>query len=222
MRSTSINININYRYTMPPVKNSSQINISLNNQFLQSFNLSSKQEANRLLLQIPVLQSLLNSKTNVSIPALKLSATNQLRFNFKYINPMPGGSVNNCITFQPVQNHVVISNNSTINFSKYYHFIPMPNLRAFANAGFPFSQMANLSQTITVMPKAPNKAQIKTLLNTVSFIGAQTGFPAINLTVTNNSSTIQSKNANIIIISSIPNKLKNNKQINLLVQATKS
>ncbi len=24
------------------------------------------------------------------------------------MNPMPGGSVDNCITFQPVQNHVVI------------------------------------------------------------------------------------------------------------------
>ena len=53
---------------------------------------------------------------------------------------MPGGSVDNCITFQPVQNHVVIGDDSTIDFSKYYHFIPMPDLRAFANAGFPFSR----------------------------------------------------------------------------------
>ncbi len=89
---------------------------------------------------------------------------------------MPGGSVDNCITFQPVQNHVVIGDDSTIDFSKYYHFIPMPDLRAFANAGFPFSRMADLSQTITVMPKTPNEAQMETLLNTVGFIGAQTGF----------------------------------------------
>ncbi|MDM4920348.1 cellulose biosynthesis cyclic di-GMP-binding regulatory protein BcsB [Escherichia coli] len=58
---------INYRYTMPPVKDSSRMDISLNNQFLQSFNLSSKQEANRLLLRIPVLQGLLDGKTDVSI-----------------------------------------------------------------------------------------------------------------------------------------------------------
>ncbi|MDU3048470.1 MAG: cellulose biosynthesis cyclic di-GMP-binding regulatory protein BcsB, partial [Escherichia coli] len=175
------------------VKDSSRMDISLNNQFLQSFNLSSKQEANRLLLRIPVLQGLLDGKTDVSIPALKLGATNQLRFDFEYMNPMPGGSVDNCITFQPVQNHVVIGDDSTIDFSKYYHFIPMPDLRAFANAGFPFSRMADLSQTITVMPKAPNEAQMETLLNTVGFIGAQTGFPAINLTVTDDGSTIQGK-----------------------------
>lgn len=193
MRSTGIDMDINYRYTMPPVKDSSRMDISLNNQFLQSFNLSSKQEANRLLLRIPVLQGLLDGKTDVSIPALKLGATNQLRFDFEYMNPMPGGSVDNCITFQPVQNHVVIGDDSTIDFSKYYHFIPMPDLRAFANAGFPFSRMADLSQTITVMPKAPNEAQMETLLNTVGFIGAQTGFPAINLTVTDDGSTIQGK-----------------------------
>ncbi|HDT2181218.1 TPA: UDP-forming cellulose synthase catalytic subunit [Escherichia coli] len=222
MRSTGIDMDINYRYTMPPVKDSSRMDISLNNQFLQSFNLSSKQEANRLLLRIPVLQGLLDGKTDVSIPALKLGATNQLRFDFEYMNPMPGGSVDNCITFQPVQNHVVIGDDSTIDFSKYYHFIPMPDLRAFANAGFPFSRMADLSQTITVMPKTPNEAQMETLLNTVGFIGAQTGFPAINLTVTDDGSTIQGKDADIMIIGGIPDKLKDDKQIDLLVQATES
>lgn len=222
MRSTGIDMDINYRYTMPPVKDSSRMDISLNNQFLQSFNLSSKQEANRLLLRIPVLQGLLDGKMDVSIPALKLGATNQLRFDFEYMNPMPGGSVDNCITFQPVQNHVVIGDDSTIDFSKYYHFIPMPDLRAFANAGFPFSRMADLSQTITVMPKTPNEAQMETLLNTVGFIGAQTGFPAINLTVTDDGSTIQGKDADIMIVGGIPDKLKDDKQIDLLVQATES
>ena len=77
------------------------------------------------MLRLPVLQGLLDGKTDVSIPALKLGAVNQLRFNFQYMNPMPGGSVENCITFQPVQNHVVIGDDSTIDFSKYYHFIAM-------------------------------------------------------------------------------------------------
>ncbi|MCQ4010726.1 hypothetical protein FK521_30520, partial [Klebsiella pneumoniae] len=32
-------------------------------------------------------------------------------------------------------------------FSKYYHFIALPDLRVFANAGFPYSRMADLSDT---------------------------------------------------------------------------
>ncbi|VEB03873.1 cellulose synthase regulator protein [Klebsiella pneumoniae] len=80
------------------------------------------------------------------------------------MNPMPGGSIDNCITFQPVQNHVVIGDDSTIDFSKYYHFIALPDLRVFANAGFPYSRMADLSDTLVVVPKAPTQGQVATLL----------------------------------------------------------
>lgn len=158
LRSNGIDMDLNYRYTSPPTKDSSRLDISLNNQFLQAFSLNSTQETNRLLLRLPVLQGLLDGKTDVSIPALKLGAMNQLRFDFRYMNPMPGGSVDNCITFQPVPNHVVIGDDSTIDFSKYYHFIAMPDLRAFANAGFPFSRMADLSDTLAVMPDEADRA----------------------------------------------------------------
>ncbi|HFK3153566.1 cellulose biosynthesis cyclic di-GMP-binding regulatory protein BcsB [Citrobacter sedlakii] len=222
LRSTGIDMNLNYRYTTPPTKDSSRMDISLNNQFLQAFSLTSNEKNNRLLLRLPVLQGLLDGKTDVSIPALKLGAVNQLRFDFEYMNPMPGGTVDNCITFQPVPNHVVIGDDSTIDFSKYYHFIAMPDLRAFANAGFPFSRMADLSDTIAVMPKTPNEAQMETLLEATGTIGAQTGFPTINLTITQDGSQIQGKDADILIIGTIPDKLKDEKRIDLLVQAAQS
>ncbi len=174
------------------------------------------------MLRLPVLQGLLDGKTDVSIPALKLGAVNQLRFNFQYMNPMPGGSVENCITFQPVQNHVVIGDDSTIDFSKYYHFIAMPDLRAFANASFPFSRMADLSESIVVMPKAANEGQVATLLDTMGTVGAQTGLPAINVTVTDDGSQIQNKDADIMVIGNIPDKLKDEKRVDLLVQAAQS
>lgn len=198
------------------------MDISLNNQFLQSFGLISTQDNNQLMLRLPVLQGLLDGKTDVSIPALKLGAVNQLRFDFQYMNPMPGGSADNCITFQPVQNHVVIGDESTIDFSKFYHFLAMPDLRAFANASFPFSRMADLSESIVVMPKAPNEAQVTTLLDTMASMGAQTGLPAINVTLTDDGSQIQNKDADIMLIGSIPDKLKDEKRVDLLVKATQS
>lgn len=222
LRTNGIDINLNYRYTAPATKDSSRMDISLNNQFLQSFSLTSSRETNRLMLRLPVLQGLLDGKTDVSIPALKLGAVNQLRFNFQYMNPMPGGSVENCITFQPVQNHVVIGDDSTIDFSKYYHFIAMPDLRAFANASFPFSRMADLSESIVVMPKAANEGQVATLLDTMGTVGAQTGLPAINVTVTDDGSQIQNKDADIMVIGNIPDKLKDEKRVDLLVQAAQS
>ncbi|WP_312632766.1 cellulose biosynthesis cyclic di-GMP-binding regulatory protein BcsB [Pseudescherichia sp.] len=222
LRSTGIDMDLNYRYTAPPTKDSSRMDISLNNQFLQSFSLTSNQDTNRLLLRLPVLQGLLDGKTAVTIPALQLGALNQLRFDFQYMNPMPGGTVDNCVTFQPVQNRVVIGDDSTIDFSKYYHFIAMPDLRAFANAGFPFSRMADLADTIVVLPANPTQGQLATLLDSIGQLGAQTGLPAVNLTLTNDGSQIQNKDADVLVIGTIPDSLKDDKRIDLLVQATQS
>jgi hypothetical protein len=222
MRSNGIDMDLKYRYTAPPIKDSSRMDISLNNQFLQAFNLQPNEENSKLLLRLPVLQGLLDGKNDVAIPALRLGAANQLRFDFSYMNPMPGGSIENCITFQPVQNHVVIEDESTIDFSNYYHFIAMPDLRSFANAGFPFSRMADLSQTIVVVNKEPKPAQVNAMLDALGTIGAQTGFPGINVTLTDDASTIQGKDADIMIVGTIPDRLKDDKRVDLLVDAAKS
>ncbi|WP_174510199.1 cellulose biosynthesis cyclic di-GMP-binding regulatory protein BcsB [Klebsiella oxytoca] len=222
LRANGIDMDLNYRYTMPPIKDSSRMDVSLNDQFLQSFSLNSTQEVSKLMLRLPVLQGLLDGNSEVTIPALRLGAMNQLRFDFQYMNPMPGGSIDNCITFQPVSNHVVIGDDSTIDFSKYYHFIAMPDLRVFANAGFPYSRMADLSDTLIVVPKAPTEGQVATLLSSVGGIGAQTGLAAINMQVTDDGSKIKDKDADLLLIGAIPPELKDESKINLLVEATKS
>lgn len=222
LRTNGIDMKLNYRYTAPPTKDSSRMDISLNNQFLRSFSLTGGQETNQLLMRLPVIQGLLDGKTDVAIPALQLGAINQLRFDFQYMNPLTGGTVDNCVTFQSVPNRVVIADDSTIDFSNYYHFLAMPDLRAFANAGFPFSRMADLSESIVVMPKTPNQTQVSTLLEAVGTIGAQTGFPAMNLTLTDDGSQLQNKDADIMVIGSIPDALKDDKRIDLLVDATRS
>jgi hypothetical protein len=50
LRANGIDMNLNYRYTMPPIKDSSRMDISLNDQFLQSFSLNSSQDVNKLIL----------------------------------------------------------------------------------------------------------------------------------------------------------------------------
>lgn len=222
LRSNGIDMDLKYRYTMPAIKDSSRMDINLNNQFLQSYNLSSSQDTNSLLLRLPLVQGLIDGKNEVSIPALRLGATNQLRFDFQYTNPMPGGTVENCITFQPIRNNVVIGDDSTIDFSSYYHFIAMPDLRAFANAGFPFSRMADLSDTLIVMPKAPTPDQLSTLLDTIATIGGQVGLTGANLKLTDDPTEMQKQDADIMMIGAIPDKLKDDQHIDLLVNATKS
>jgi hypothetical protein len=222
LRSNGIDMDLKYRYTQPAIKDSSRMDINLNNQFLQSYSLNSSQDTHSLLMRLPIVQGLIDGKNEVSIPALRLGAVNQLRFDFQYTNPMPGGTVENCITFQPIKNNVVIGDDSTIDFSSYYHFLAMPDLRAFANAGFPFSRMADLSDTLIVMPKNPTADQVSTLLDSVATIGSQVGLTGANLKLTDEPGEMQKQDADILLIGSIPDKLKDDQHIELLVNATQS
>ncbi|MCP5592187.1 cellulose biosynthesis cyclic di-GMP-binding regulatory protein BcsB, partial [Klebsiella pneumoniae] len=86
---------------------------------------------------------------------------------------------------------------STIDFSKYYHFIALPDLRVFANAGFPYSRMADLSDTLVVVPKASTQGQVATLLQALGGIGSQTGLAALNLQMTDDGNQIKNKDADL-------------------------
>ncbi len=59
----------------------------------------------------------------------------------------------------------------------------MPNLQLFANAGFPFTQRADLSATTVILPPVPGPEEIALYLHLMAHFGAQTGYPALRVTV---------------------------------------
>ena len=63
------------------------------------------------------------------------------------------------------------------------HFTEMPRLDLFATTGFPFTRMADLSETIVVLPAAPRPDELSLFLNLLGFMGAQTGYPALRVAV---------------------------------------
>ena len=73
---------------------------------------------------------------------------------------------------------------STLNLNKLSLWTELPNLRLFAVAGFPFTQFADLSQTVVVLPSTPSPEEISVYLHLMSYFGAQTGYPALRVTVT--------------------------------------
>jgi cellulose synthase (UDP-forming) len=64
------------------------------------------------------------------------------------------------------------------------HWATLPNLEIFANAGYPFTRMADLQDTAVVMPEAPSTAEMEMFLAMMGHFGAQTGYPVIHVTVT--------------------------------------
>lgn len=222
IRSAGIDMRLKYRYTSTRLMDGSRLSISLNNQFVQDYPLSPNMPQDSKILRMPLLQGLQDSARQLTIPALRLGATNQLRFDFDYSTLLASGAEGRCETYSTAPNHAVIDGNSTIDFSGYRHFMEMPDLRAFANAGFPFSRMADLSETLVLVPPKPAPSQLTTLLNTVGNIGAQVGYPAVGINIIDDWSQAKDQDADVLIIGTIPPELRDDQKINLLVDQTQS
>lgn len=223
IRSKGIDMHLKYRYTAPRTLDGSRLAVNLNNQFVQAFNLVPEREKNALLLRLPITQGLLDSDKSLSIPALKLGTVNELRFDFDYATVTSSNvSPERCETIAPIENHTVIDGSSTINFSGYRHFMAMPDLRAFANAGFPFSRLADMSQSVVLVGKEPHPEQVSALLNAIGNIGAQTGYPALALQLTNDPAQLSQVDKDILLIGELPESLRDEAKVGLLTETTKS
>ncbi len=62
-------------------------------------------------------------------------------------------------------------------------FVRLPRMDLFAAAGFPFTRMADLSETAVVLPKEPSAQEIETLLNLAAQICGKSGYPAFRISV---------------------------------------
>jgi hypothetical protein len=89
---------------------------------------------------------------------------------------------------------------STIDFSGVPHFIGLPDLTAFANGGFPFSRMADLSGTAVVLPAQPTAAELDGFLALLSHLGRSTGYPAIGLQVGNASDVARWADRDLLLV----------------------
>lgn len=223
VRARGIDMDLSYRYTAPFQSDGSRLAVNLNNQFIQDYPLPPKNTTGQQLLHIPLIQGMLDKSHELLIPALRLGVVNQLRFDFDYANiTISGNADGRCETVTPITHHVVVDDNSSIDFSGYRHYIEMPSLRAWANAGFPFSRYADLAQTMVLMPPKPDAEQVSTLLNTLGNMGAQTGYPALRVQLTDDWATAKKQDVDLLMIGVIPKDLQDDQRIPALVDATAS
>lgn len=222
-QNNGVNVLLKYRYTPPEDSSKSYLNVGINNQYIKSYELLPTKEQDSTIADITPFHHLINTEKNFAIPVSHLTPNNLFNFNFDYGLSIAGGTLDGrCVTFLLTPNHAIIDNSSTIDFSNYYHYLTMPNLNAFSQAGFPFSRMADLSETWVVMPKAPLPEELSTLLIVAGNIGAQTNYPALSLSITTDWETLKNKEADVLVIGTLPTELRNESQMNLLIQQLKS
>ena len=102
---------------------------------------------------------------------------NTVLFNFDFV------PANRDAVTSPVLMGEILCN-SSLDLHGLALWTRMPNLDLFADAGFPFTQLADLSQTVVVLPSTPSAQEIALYLHLMSHFGAQTGYPALGVTVT--------------------------------------
>lgn len=198
-RSRGIPMDLHYRYSPPPEDyDGSRMSVSINKQFVEAFNLTQRGiSGDEARVRIPLLTDSFSGGDLVRIPAFKVGSKNQLAFQFSFASISSGA----CKTIPAAPPKAVVDGSSSVDFSGYPHYIEMPSLRAFANAGFPFTRMADLSETIVVLPSILARPEIETFLQLLGFIGASSGYPAVGVEVVNDWQPAQLRDKDILAIS---------------------
>lgn len=219
-RNQGIPLNLRYRYTPPFGSDESRLSISINEQFISSFPLIRRSGRQGLEeVRLPVLTPEAGSGDGrLLIPALKVGDRNQLRFDFNFAAIMGSAQRDYCQTMLPPSLQAAIEEDSTIDFSGFHHYLGLPDLSAFALSGFPFTRMADLSETVVLMPPQANEAQVGLLLNLVGGLGVLSGYPAYGLRVADDWSTASRLDADLLVLGPMPEELRQSDQLSLMVE----
>ncbi|WP_456404521.1 cellulose biosynthesis cyclic di-GMP-binding regulatory protein BcsB [Thiolapillus sp.] len=198
-RSTGIPIDLKYRYSAPRMADESRLTVSLNDQFLTAFNLrQSGRGGVKEGVTIPLFGELLSSANKMLLPVFGIQHRNQLQFQFSFGYHQEGG----CGTRELGNLRAAIDDDSQIDLRGFPHYTALPNLRFFANSGYPFTRLADMSETVAVVAQEPTSEEIGALLTIMGRMGESTGYPATRLEVVEPDGAEEFKDREILIIGS--------------------
>ncbi|WP_338413901.1 cellulose biosynthesis cyclic di-GMP-binding regulatory protein BcsB [uncultured Sphaerotilus sp.] len=100
----------------------------------------------------------------------------------------------------------VIDGASTIDFSGAPHFLPMPDLAAFANTTHPYTRLADLAETAVVLPDQPSHEDLDAYLTLMGRAGEATGLSARLVQVVHARHVAQVAGRDLIVIGSAGNQ----------------
>jgi len=164
----NLGFHLAYRYNGVPLSDDSSLQVYLNDAYINSTPLSHSDKVSPTRI-VPFPISDLRPFTNSIL----------LRFFFQLAKkpdcPDP--------TSTNLQGSIL--KDSYLDLKDIPHLAVLPNLEIFANAGYPFTRKADLSDTTVVLPDIPSSEEIELYLTLMAHFGTQTGYPVLNVTVTN-------------------------------------
>lgn len=205
-RSNGVPVDLKYRFTQLPYSKNASLNINVNNKFLQALALN---EPGKLTKAADGLVlggrsgNLSIRNENLHIPAFQVGGRNQLQLHY-YFDVVKEGDCKDTI---PDNLQAAIDPESSIDFSQFPHYSALPNLAYFSNIGFPFTRMADLSQTAVVMPERPNSDELASYLMLMGRMGEATGYPVLRHTIIPASGIEQAADNDLLVIGSAQNQV---------------
>ncbi|WP_213804931.1 UDP-forming cellulose synthase catalytic subunit [Granulicella sp. dw_53] len=166
----NLGFHMGYRYNGIPLASESTLQVYMNDGYVSSTPLPHTDKASSVL------------ETIVPVPRVNMRPfSNSLSMKFIFLLHKKG----KCEDTAPYNLQGAVLKDSYLDIRDIPHLAVMPNLEIFANAGYPFTRKADLSDTVVVLPDAPGTGEIEVFLTLMGHFGAQTGYPVLHVGVTN-------------------------------------
>ena len=184
----NLSYHMGYRYNGIPLANESTLQVYMNSAYVSSTPMPHTEKATAV------------SDTVVPVPVVDMrpfSNSLMMRFVFQIAK---GGK---CQDTAPLNLRGSILKDSYLDIQDIPHLAVMPNLELFANAGYPFTRKADLADTTVVLPDNPQVDEIELYLTFMGHFGAQTGYPVLNVGITNAAGMNKSSGKDYIILGTV-------------------
>lgn len=216
-RSRGIPLNIKYRYSPPNKEDDSHLSILVNDLFVKGFPLTGNgvyEGSSNDKLKIPLIDDLISGVTDeVLVPGFRLSGKNKIQFEYAFTKPDSG----DCRDLTANYMYGEIDADSTMDLTGFPHYMAMPDLKAFANVGFPFTRLADLADTAIVMDKDASINAVEAYLDLLGSFGASTGLAATKFSVYDSAPFTGIENKDILVVGLMTaNAMQENDQHKLL------
>lgn len=183
--SAGVPVDLKYRYTPRPKPDKSNLNVLVNDKYVTSYPLlaypgSTAPDSTLMNLASKIAPGeLLPGVAKFHLPAVHLRSRSQVQFHFSFDYPKEGACKD--VVLDNVR--AAVDPESTIDISKFPHYIKLPDMSAFANSGFPFTRMADLSETAVILPDNYSSGDVGTYLTLMGRMGYSTGLPVYGVSV---------------------------------------
>jgi cellulose synthase operon protein B len=200
-RTSGAPIDLKYRATRLPEHRNSALSVGLNNNFIDSIALN---DAANNPSALPLIQAAKRSvrQEHLNLPPYAVGGRDQLQLGFSFDVIKRG----ECQNLPPDNLVASIDAESTIDFSIFPKFTALPNLAFFTQIGFPFTRLADLSETSVVMSDNPTADEISVYFMTLGRLAESTGYPALNHTLISPADLSKAVDKDLIVIGTAQNQ----------------